>query len=82
MLCGAVGTSGGRAPESAVDKRKEPGLSRAENKQKTERDRVAPVRPVKKPAQPRSSRREPDTPRLKGLDKPVERTMDRKPGDS
>lgn len=77
-----VGPSGERSPESTTDRRKETGPSRGEMKRKAERDRIAPGEPVKKPAQLRSSRREPDTPRLKGLDNPVERPWDQKPEDS
>lgn len=77
-----VGTSGGGSPESTADRGKETGPGRDEMKPKAERDRLAPGEPVKKPARLRSSRREPDTPRLKELDNPVERPRDRKPGDS
>ncbi len=77
-----VGTSGGRSPESTADRAKETGPSRGEMKPKADRDRIAPGEPVKKPAPLKSSRREPDAQRLKGLDNPVERPLDRKPGDS
>jgi len=77
-----VGTSGGRSPESKADRRKETGPSRGETKQKAERERIVPGEPAKKPTPLRSSRREPDSQRPKGLDNPVERPLDRKPGES
>lgn len=77
-----VGPSGGRSPEPTADRQKETGPGRGEKKQNAERDRIAPGEPAKKPAKQRSSRREPNSPRLKGLDNPVERPLDRKPGDS